>query len=204
MVEIYIMENISRYDSEGWFKDLPIFIQDRINKYSNKDVVRQKVCAYKFLLKILKDRYGVLNYELQYHKGGKPYLKNYPDLYFNISHDTNSVAIAIGNSEVGVDIMDQSNKYIDDVAKKAFHPNENKEIEKSKDKDLKFIEIWTRKESYLKYHGQRIDEQMHNLNKIDTLSLRIFTDIKENFVVSCTTKDKEISEMVLIEDNLNF
>lgn len=36
---------------------------------------------------------------------GKPYLLNYPDVHFNISHSGEYVACAVADSPVGVDIL---------------------------------------------------------------------------------------------------
>ena len=41
--------------------------------------------------------------DLIYGKHGKPYLKNYSDVYFNISHSGKYVMCAAGDMEMGVE-----------------------------------------------------------------------------------------------------
>ncbi len=44
--------------------------------------------------------------EFAYNKNGKPYLKEYADVHFNISHCKNAIACAIHSTDIGVDIQD--------------------------------------------------------------------------------------------------
>lgn len=41
-----------------------------------------------------------------FYKGeyGKPHINGYPNFYYNISHTSNAIAVAIANNPIGVDI----------------------------------------------------------------------------------------------------
>lgn len=83
---------------------------------------------------------------------GKPYLKNYESIYFNLSHSEKYVACAVSDSPVGVDI-----EYIHDIdlnlAKHYFYGNEYDYVLDNSNTKKAFFELWVLKESYMKMTG---------------------------------------------------
>ena len=86
---------------------------------------------------------------------GKPSLLNYAGIHYNLSHSGNYVACALANGAVGLDLqkMDRLNL---DLAKRYFAKEEvtwlfNQSIENQK---KAFFDLWTIKESYMKYTGR--------------------------------------------------
>lgn len=84
----------------------------------------------------------------------KPYQATVPGLYFNCSHSGDMVACAVADVEVGVDIQEivENPK----VKERIFCPQELKG-------DFCFTEIWTKKESYIKYTGEGLRRDMASL-----------------------------------------
>lgn len=81
---------------------------------------------------------------------GKPYLKN-SELYFNVSHSGEYLAIAISESPVGIDI--QKEKVIrDGMYRKMIQPSEKVLIGEERQRD--FLRLWTLKESFVKAEGK--------------------------------------------------
>lgn len=105
----------------------------------------------------IKKSFGIdiKNQSFKTDENQKPYLENFPDVYFNLSHSGDFVACAVFDGEVGIDIQKLS-EYKEKTAKRICSKNELSEIEQSENKDLKFTEIWTKKEAYLKYLGTGI------------------------------------------------
>ncbi len=100
----------------------------------------------------------------------KPYLKEFP-IDFNISHSTNIFSVLIADKPgqtVGVDIETiQSFNSLEDISKRFMHKNEREYILKDSDensKAIRFLEIWTRKEAFLKLLGVGIQD---NLDEFD-------------------------------------
>ena len=62
--------------------------------------------AKEFVLKKTQEKFNIPIDRIEYCKteNGKPYIKNYPDYHFNISHSNGAVAIAFSDYPVGVDI----------------------------------------------------------------------------------------------------
>lgn len=86
---------------------------------------------------------------------GKPYLKSYPDIHFNISHCDNAVACIFGNMAVGLDIQDMR-ETSDSILGKVCSDEEIEQIQASAEPDLEFCRIWSVKEALSKLSGKGI------------------------------------------------
>lgn len=99
-------------------------------------------------------------------KFGKPYLIGVDNYHFNISHTHNAVAVIFSDTEIGIDI--ERVKHADlRIANRFFISQEQEYIEKSANAHEAFYEIWTKKESYIKYIGKGLS---HPLNSFDVLN----------------------------------
>jgi 4'-phosphopantetheinyl transferase len=97
--------------------------------------------------------------EFGYNPDGKPFLTNYPGVYFNLSHCHDAVACFLSDSEVGVDIETVC-EYDDELATAICNEEEYRLVTASSDLVLRamiFTELWTRKESVVKWRGTGID-----------------------------------------------
>ena len=96
------------------------------------------------------------NMEYSYVENGKPYLKNYPNIHFNLSHSENVALCSVSDCNIGCDIEIISS-YNSNIAKRFFTENEYNLISLTTDISTKaelFFRIWTLKESYLKLSGK--------------------------------------------------
>lgn len=83
---------------------------------------------------------------------GKPYLTEC-NLQFNLSHSGEYLLLAVGEVPLGVDI-ENITKIRPKVTKKYFSDSEQDQV--AKEGENAFFEIWTKKESYVKYTGEGI------------------------------------------------
>jgi 4'-phosphopantetheinyl transferase len=91
---------------------------------------------------------------------GKPYLADYPELAFNLSHTADRLIIATGwNCRLGVDIeIDKQRINLSELVDKCFAEEEAgywiqlPETQKNRE----FYRIWTRKEAFVKATGHGI------------------------------------------------
>lgn len=95
---------------------------------------------------------------------GKPYLPEYQNLNFNLSHSENFVMCAVSGSAVGCDV-----EKIDDkdfrLAKRFFHENEYKKIFENKNYAVQqelFFDYWTLKESFIKTIGKGLHQNLNS------------------------------------------
>jgi len=193
MLNIYIVENISKKDNKNLISLLPVFLQSQINKYTNNELINMKVTSYYLLFQKLNELFGIKEDEFKYGTFNKPYLKNNPNTFFNISHTKNTVVVAISDSKVGVDVMDYG-KCIDEVVQYSFHDNEKNALNSALDRNKEFVKIWANKEAYLKYTGRGINSKMKEL---DTTKFTIPTKCFDNYLISYYTKEKEANFIIV-------
>ncbi len=103
----------------------------------------------------IMERTGLTNDEVSFaqNRYGKPYLKGWQGLHFNISHSGEWVAVAVDSRPVGIDVQEMA-KIDLDVAKFFFAQDEYRDLMGSSDKVSYFYDLWTLKESYLKILGR--------------------------------------------------
>ncbi len=93
-------------------------------------------------------------FRLGYGERGKPYLRDYPEVFFNLSHSGDYVCCALGDGPVGVDIQKKiSGK--EKIAERFFTPGERQMLDacSGQEKETLFFRMWSVKESYLKLTG---------------------------------------------------
>jgi len=102
---------------------------------------------------------------------GKPYFKdgqkdeNAGNIHFSISHSGDYWICAVGRLRIGADIQEVKPAGNMAVAKRFFHPAEYEYLVKNKEKG--FFDIWTAKESYVKYTGTGISNDFSKFSVID-------------------------------------
>lgn len=92
---------------------------------------------------------------IHYNPFGKPYISNIDNFFYNISHAGKWVVLAYSDEEVGIDIEEIQFLY-DEIPKDFFTAQEVQFIKSDFDKNKQaehFTQIWTLKESYIKYYG---------------------------------------------------
>lgn len=118
-----------------------------------------------------KDADGRYIIEYGYGSNGKPYLVDFPEVHFSLSHSGNVVALAIADSEVGIDVQEHRG-YSDKIAERFYHEEEKKMLEAVSDpveKEILFYKIWTCKEGYIKYTGKGMGQELRDFYcNIDT------------------------------------
>lgn len=89
---------------------------------------------------------------------GKPFLSDIPDFHFNLSHSGNYVAIAWGDTQVGIDVeVFRESPTLPSIAQKHFTPQEQDSLcVYPRD----FFLIWTKKEAYVKYLGTGLRQKL--------------------------------------------
>ena len=151
----------------------------------------------------------VLDLQYVYKNQGKPYLKDYKNLYFNLSHSGTVVACLVSGQEVGLDVQ----QYVtvkEGLAKRFFTKEECatlESVEGHTQYEQLFFELWSIKESYIKYTGQgmkqgidtfTIDKEKEQIKDHDeTVSYQVIKiDKLPEYAISACMKQKEAIEIV--------
>ena len=113
---------------------------------------------------------------------GKPFCRSHPHIYFSLSHSGNFVALAISDREVGIDI-EKLRPARENLVKRVCSQKEIDAISVSENPHVKFTEIWTKKEAYLKALGAGIDRELSTIDTTDK-NLKFTTEVNDDFIVS--------------------
>lgn len=92
-------------------------------------------------------------------EGGKPFLTEFPDIHFNLSHSGDKVCCAIGNKPVGIDIQKHT-AVKERLAGRFFTEKDNKMLAAcgAEQKEKLFFKMWSIKESYIKFTGKGMSQ----------------------------------------------
>lgn len=144
---------------------------------------------------------GSTDYVVERASMGKPYIKNKEAFHYSISHSGTWVVIAYGDTEVGVDVEIRSwDLAAQNVVRRWFTQEEQDYVFASdEDAQMRFLRVWTAKESYLKYLGTGL---CRPLNSFNIFSLE--EDIRLNswnlrdgaYITLCSTQEECTIEMI--------
>lgn len=111
---------------------------------------------------LLRYALGTSDYTVERSPSGKPYIQGKENFFYNLSHAGSWVVIAFGDTEVGVDVERfRSDVNMEAIARRFFAPEEQKFVFEEKEQQRqRFFEIWTGKESYLKYLGTGLKKEL--------------------------------------------
>lgn len=115
-----------------------------------------------FLRQIFADylKIPAAEFVIERNEFGKPYLRDFPEWYFNLSHSGEKMLLAISHkTPVGIDIeFIKKRSSLDDVVKRCFTISEqNYWFDLPKNEQLSvFYDFWTRKEAVVKGIGRGI------------------------------------------------
>lgn len=144
------------------------------------------LCAKSFLMLegMLRESIGLAKCpEFSYDSRGKPYFRDYPDTFFNISHCHRGIACAVMNKPVGIDI--EEIQYDEHLAKVILNPEELESVRNADEPMVKFTELWTRKESFLKLTGEGLRDDMKNiLSEAEKVNFTTEVSQSEGYVLS--------------------
>ena len=152
-------------DIERLRRMMPSERQDRLDRFRFDKDKRLNAAAYALLLYALRERGCEVREPLRfdYNEYGKPYLRDFPELHFNLSHCDGTVVCALSDYEVGLDIQDIT-PTDSGVVHMTMSDSECGLIAGSTSPERMFTRLWTVKESYLKFVGSGLDGSLKKLD----------------------------------------
>lgn len=191
MYKLLLVENYNDLSETAFhrlYKNLPQERQKRINRYRLIQDKNAAVVSWAMAQYLLKKEFGLVNWSVTYNAYGKPLLKDYPDIYFNISHCKNGCLCAVSDQPIGVDIQDIT-KFHWSIAEHACCFEELKVLESVEDPAQSFTTMWTIKESILKMTGYGIGSGLKEINSILYQS-RVAVTKKQNMIIAVAAHDR--------------
>ena len=104
--------------------------------------------------------------EITRQERGKPCFTGDGNVHFSVSHSGGFVAVAFGESPLGIDLQQHSSRgdaiaRHQKLASRYFHPREQEYV--ASDLWEGFFRVWTAKESFVKRTGRGIDHSFHEI-----------------------------------------
>lgn len=138
--------------------------------------------AYMMLAELLKGELGIDKFEMAVGEHGKPYLTDYPDVYFSISHCLQAIGVVVSDTPVGIDV-ETFRHFNQGLLDKSMNASEKAEILSSALPEETFASFWTRKEAVFKLMGTGITDNLHGILSDKTRTDTTINRVK-NYVVS--------------------
>lgn len=151
---------------------MSLLSQEEQNRISQIHIQKQRLLslAARILLYHVGKTYGITDFHMTYGKYGKPTLSAVSNFQFNLSHSGKYAVLACSTLPVGVDV-EQVRERMPKHLEKILSPEEQIYL-KQQNNDLKiFTKIWTRKESFVKWKGERIFDTPNQWNMVDDFDL---------------------------------
>lgn len=119
------------------------------------------------LLRQAAARYTGRNAEdwpLAFGEKGKPYFPTEPQVQFSITHSGEYWMCAFSQREVGLDLQVHQLCQKEKLSRRFFHPTEDAFLRRKNYED--FFDLWSAKESYLKFTGQGITDELESFSVV--------------------------------------
>lgn len=142
-----------------------------LDELSRRQYIIGRAITRVLLSKLFREKPQQINISLS--KYGKPFCQdsNGQKICFNVSHSYKKVLIAIGLTDIGVDIEKiMENLEFDDIANQCFSDEEISDMRSSLDSRNRFYCFWTRKEALLKATGIGIIDNLPAISCLDGLN----------------------------------
>lgn len=165
-MKIYLVKNIDAFDESFVEKCTTFFPEWRKEKMIRYKYLKGRIqcgLGYVLLIHALREE-GVFREmpEFSYNEHDKPFLKNYPEYHFNISHSKTAVCCALSRQEIGVDI-EEVGEYKESLAAYICNDKELESLHNNENQADDFYRLWTRKEAVFKMIGSGITNDIKRI-----------------------------------------
>ncbi|MFK4467734.1 4'-phosphopantetheinyl transferase family protein [Bacillus sp. RC252] len=190
--------------------------RERMKRLLNLCDINRTLIGDLLIRSLVCQKYKMNNEEIKfiYNEYGKPFVQNFSDFHFNISHSGEWVVCATANSNVGIDIERVSDIEALKLANEFFSEEEFYDLSNmNSDEQINyFFDLWTLKESHIKMIGKGLYIPLNSFSvKKESRTLISYTNIPQNFYfrqynidpnykISACAKRDELPNEIIIKD----
>ncbi|KAB2393412.1 4'-phosphopantetheinyl transferase superfamily protein [Bacillus cereus] len=173
-MNIYAVKNPS-YIEEDIYNLLISFISEekkrRLKRFVKKEDVYRSLLGDVLIRSVICKKYELSNTNIEFENNeyGKPNLKGFNNLFFNISHSEDWIVCVVDGKAVGIDIEKVGSIEYENIIQ--FFSDEEQKVLNSKEpteKEEYFYDLWTLKESYVKAIGKGLSIPLDSFGIIKT------------------------------------
>lgn len=168
---VSIFDDMAQITEEEILRLLPLVSDERREEALRyKHLFGQFACLKSYvMLREMLERQGFTHpFRFGHNEHGKPFLMDYPNIHFNLSHCKNGIAVVVSEQPVGIDI-ESYREASDSLLRYTMNEEERRIIRESDDPIRTFTEYWTKKEAVFKLRGTGITHDLHDLLKGDEM-----------------------------------
>lgn len=202
------IESIGIDEYRGLFDKASSERQSRAQRYLRQEDKVRCVAADGLLRYALRQALNLSEFTAERDEWGKPHIQGREDFHYNLSHSGRWVVIAYGASPVGIDVerirMDAGKEKI---ARRHFTPEEQTYLFSAGEeaKAERFFQIWTAKESYLKYLGTGLQRSLNSFSVVPDgthLGVRFSGRLLGDCYMTVCTRQEDITLTQLTPEQL--
>lgn len=157
IIGVKLTDDIERDKFDKALNYLPDEKKEKIRRFRRYEDSLRALTAEVLIRTVSCSKLSLKSDSLEFKTGphGKPYLKDYENFHFNLSHSGDWVVCAVSNRLVGIDV-EQTKEINLDIAKRFFSREEYDDLSMKKEEERipYFFDLWTLKESYIKADGR--------------------------------------------------
>ena len=169
---------------ENLLDELPAWRRAVVDRIGPEQSKLLSTMAFILLQRALREEFGIAEVpEFAFGERGKPYLPDFPDIHFNLSHCPQAVACAVARHPVGVDV-ERIRPYNDRLARYIASDAEYRAITSHPSPAEAFAALWTRKEACCKLSGQGIPGQEKLRSLLTPPPCRLTTAIHPTYAIT--------------------
>ena len=181
---IYLNDDIAHFGLEQAMPLLSDQRREQCLKFSHEQGRKTCAAAYLLLRQALREEYGILEAPLfDYGEHGKPVLRQWPHIHFNMSHCREAAICVVSDQPIGVDI-ESIHRYSESLVNYTMNDDEAEAIIHDAHPALAFTQLWTRKEAVVKCDGHGISNDMKHVLEDDSFELHTVSCPERNYVYS--------------------
>ncbi|MGW5955813.1 4'-phosphopantetheinyl transferase family protein [Bacillus mycoides] len=190
--------------------------RERMKRLLNLCDINRTLIGDLLIRSLVCQKYKISNEEIRfiYNEYGKPFVENFSDFHFNISHSGEWVVCGTANFNVGIDIEKVSEIEALKLANEFFSDEEFYDISSmNSDEQINyFYDIWTLKESYIKTIGKGLYIPLNSFSiKKESRTLISYKNIPKdcyfrqysiepNYKISACATREEFPQDIIIKD----
>ncbi len=180
---IYIDDNPGAVNIDVALETVSRQRREHAMRYLNDNDRRLSLSAYMLLQRALLEEYDIEEPPVfGFSDEGKPFLKDYPDIHFSLSHCREAASCVVERKAVGIDIESLSS-FSPDLLDVCMNEEERHEIIASDNPALTFMGYWTMKESFLKLTGRGLSDDMKNvLSQVSHHRFETYENLQAGYV----------------------
>lgn len=198
MINIVCLD-ISQIDEDGYgrlFAQASPERQRRADRYPRREDKIRCVAADALIRYAVEQALNISEFTVVQDALGKPCVQGKEDFHFNLSHSGRWVVIAYGDSPVGIDVQQmQPDVQKDGIARRWFTVDEQNDLfdAHGDNRTRRFFQIWTAKESYLKYLGVGLRRSLDSFSVVPDgshLGVRLNSLFLDDHCMTTCTQDE--------------